>query len=110
MTLYKLTDTCSVAGQIQPDDIAALRQSGFEAIVCNRPDGEDRAQPTAADIGAACDEHGMAFYHLPISDAGISTAMVEEFLRIVANSNGPVLAYCRSGQRSSVLWQFSGSP
>lgn len=110
MTIYKLTETCSVAGQIEPGDVESLRQNGFVTIVCNRPDDEDFAQPSATEIGHACDDHGVAFHHLPISNTGISTEMVREFRRIVAESNGSVLAYCRSGQRSSVLWQYSGSP
>ena len=110
MTLYKLTEACTVAGQIRPADLAALQQGGYTTVVCNRPDNEDFAQPSALEISDACTNLGIAFHHLPISNAGISTEMVEEFRRIVADSDGPVLAYCRSGQRSSVLWQHSGAP
>lgn len=110
MRIYKLTEACSVAGQILPADVEALKQSGFVTIVCNRPDDEDFGQPAATEISNACDEHGVAFHHLPISNAGINADMVKEFQKIIAESNGPVLAYCRSGQRSSVLWQYGGSP
>jgi sulfide:quinone oxidoreductase len=110
MQIYKLTETCSVAGQIQPADVETLKQTGYVAVVCNRPDDEDFGQPPAVDIEKACDQYGVAFYHLPISNAGINADMVTEFQRIIAESNGPVLAYCRSGQRSSVLWQYGGSP
>lgn len=110
MTVYKLTEMCSVAGQIQPEDVAALSRSGFVTIVCNRPDNEDPGQPKAAEIAAACENHGIAFHHLPVSNAGISAEMVAEFQKAVTDSDGQVLAYCRSGQRSSVLWQYSGSP
>jgi sulfide:quinone oxidoreductase len=110
MAIYKLTETCSVAGQIQPADVQTLQESGFVTIVCNRPDNEDFGQPTAAAVKTECDSHGVAFHHLPISNAGISADTVKRFQEIVAGSNGQVLAYCRSGQRSSVLWQYSGSP
>lgn len=110
MTIYKLTETCSVAGQIQPGDVGALRQTGVVTIVCNRPDGEDFGQPTAAEIARECENHDVAFYHLPISNSGITGEMVQQFQELVAASKGQVLAYCRSGQRSSVLWQYSGSP
>lgn len=110
MTLYKLTETCSVAAQIQPADVAALQQGGYATIVCNRPDNEDFAQPSASEIGEACAAHGVEFHHLPVASEGITMEMVQEFQRIVAGSAGPILAYCRSGQRSSVLWQYSGTP
>lgn len=110
MTLYELTEACSVAGQIQPGDIATLQQGGYRTIVCNRPDNEDAGQPSANEISDACAAHGIAFHHLPVTNAGISAEMVQEFQKIIADSDGPVLAYCRSGQRSSVLWQYSGAP
>jgi uncharacterized protein (TIGR01244 family) len=110
MTIYKLTETCSVAGQIQPADVQALQANGFVTIICNRPDDEDFGQPTAEAVKTECDIQGLAFHHLPISTAGISAETVKQFQEIVAASNGPVLAYCRSGQRSSVLWQYSGAP
>lgn len=110
MTIYKLTDVCSVAGQIQPGDVESLRQTGFVTIICNRPDDEDLGQPTAARIASECENHGVAFHHLPISNTGITGEMVQRFQTIVAESSGQVLAYCRSGQRSSVLWQYGGSP
>lgn len=110
MQIYNLTKRCSVAGQIQPGDVEVLRQTGFVTIVCNRPDGEDYGQPTAAQIASECENRGVAFHHQPISNSEITAEMVQQFQKVVAESNGQVLAYCRSGQRSSVLWQYSGSP
>ena len=110
MQIYKLTDACSVAAQIQPAEVETLKHNGYGTIVCNRPDGEDFGQPTAAAVATECERHGVTFHHLPISKTGITVEMVEQFQEIARESNGPVLAYCRSGQRSSVLWQVSGSP
>lgn len=110
MAIYRLSDACSVASQIRPADVAAIVAGGFTTIVCNRPDDEEFSQPTAASIRAECAGKGVAFFHIPIDRSGVTPAMAEEFAGIVADSEGPVLAYCRSGQRSSVLWQASGSP
>lgn len=110
MQIYKLTEACAVAAQIQPADVATLQQDGFVTIVCNRPDNEDPGQPTAAAVASECERLGVAFHHLPVSHDGISAEMVERFKKIIADSDGALLAYCRSGQRSSVLWQYSGSP
>ncbi|HEY5641970.1 MAG TPA: TIGR01244 family sulfur transferase [Woeseiaceae bacterium] len=110
MKIYQLSEVCSVASQIQPDDAAQLAEAGFKVVVCNRPDGEDIDQPTIADIGAACEAAGLEFHAIPIDRSGIRTDMVDAFRHIVTSGAGPVLAYCRSGQRSSILWQASGSP
>lgn len=110
MTIYRLSENCAVASQIQPDDVAALAADGFTTIICNRPDGEDFGQPTAAAIAAACESHNVEFRDIPVGRSGLTMDLVERFRNAVATSPGPVLAYCRTGQRSSVIWQASGSP
>ncbi len=106
MQAYKLAEAFYVAGQIQPADVEALQKDGIVTVVCNRPDDEDIGQPSAASIAAECASHGVAFHHLPISNTGITAEMIGQLQTIVADSDGAVLAYCRSGQRSSVLWQY----
>ena len=110
MPIYRLSETCAVASQIGPDDVAALAADGFTTIICNRPDGEDFGQPTASAIADECEGHDIAFHNIPIGRSGLTMAMVESFRDAVTASSGLVLAYCNSGQRSSVIWQASGSP
>ena len=110
MNIYRLSERCAVAAQIQPGDVEAFSAQGFNTIICNRPDGEDAGQPTVEEIRKACEEHGVAFHHIPVYHAGLSMDTVEQFRVAFEASEGPVLAYCRSGQRSSVLWQAIGSP
>jgi len=110
MKIYALSETCSVAAQILPSEAADIAAAGYTTVVCNRPDGEEFGQPTATEVGAACEAAGMSFHVIPIDRSGIRPDMVDSFRDIVANSPGPVLAYCRSGQRSSILWQASGAP
>ena len=110
MSIYRLSEHCAVAGQITAADIATLAVDGYATVICNRPDGEEYGQPPASDIAAACEEHGIVFHLIPIDRSGLTQTMVDEFREAVADSDGPVLAYCRSGQRSSVIWQASGSP
>ena len=110
MSIYQMSETVAVSGQIQPEHVAQLAEHGFKTIICNRPDGEEFGQPTAADIAQACAAQDIAFQHIPVDKSGLTMAMVESFRDAVAASDGPVFAYCRSGQRSSVLWQASGSP
>jgi uncharacterized protein (TIGR01244 family) len=110
MSIYRMSAVVSVASQIQSSDVEAIAGAGFTTIVCNRPDGEDFGQPTAGEIAAQCETLGLAFHHIPIDNGGLSMESVETFRDVVAGSKGPVLAYCRSGQRCSILWQASGAP
>ena len=107
MNISQITDDYAVAAQILPDDVAALAAKGFVTIICNRPDGEEPGQPSAAEIAAACDAAGLAFHHIPVSGMPIAVESIEEQRRLITNSDGPVLAYCRSGQRSQIIWSAS---
>ena len=110
MSIYRLSEAFAVSGQIAAADVTTLAVGGYATVICNRPDGEEIGQPLAADVEAACEEHGIAFHFIPIDRSGLTPAIIESFRDAITSSDGPVLAYCRSGQRSSVIWQASGSP
>lgn len=101
--IIPLDEGLAVAPQIAPEDVAAIAAAGFGVILCNRPDDEEPGQPAAADIAALAQEAGLAFHHLPIDARGIGPAHLDAMASIVAEG-GRVLAYCRSGTRSSMLW------
>ena len=107
MNISQITDDYAVAPQIFPDDITVLAEHGFVTIICNRPDGEEPGQPSAAEIAAACDAAGLAFHHIPFSGMPIAIEFIEEQRRLITDSDGPVLGYCRSGQRSQIIWSAS---
>ena len=104
--LRRLTPDFAVSGQIWPDQVADLSTDGFTAIICNRPDGEVPDQPTASQIESAAREAGLTFYNIPVSPVGMSYENVDHIKEVLEKEGGPILAYCRSGARSTHLWQF----
>ncbi len=102
-----LTPEISVAPQIGPDDCAAVRAAGFTAIINNRPDGEAPGQPSGATIAAACAQAGLAYAAIPIGPAGMGPDDIAAMADALAAAPGPVLAYCRSGTRSTHLWALA---
>lgn len=107
MEIRKLTDRLSATGQITPADLPALAAQGYRAILCNRPDGEEPGQPPAAAIEAAARALGLGFALLPVTPATLDEAKARAFGKLVQDLPGPVLAYCRSGARSSTLWSMA---
>ncbi|MCA3693833.1 TIGR01244 family sulfur transferase [Aquidulcibacter sp.] len=101
-----ITPNFSASPQISVADVAQAARDGFTAIICNRPDYEDGGQIEAAQIAKACAEHGLSFTHIPIS-GGIPEEAVPLMREALAASSGPVLAYCRSGTRSTNLWALA---
>lgn len=107
MDLKRINDHVSVSGQIQPEDVAAIKAAGFTAIVNNRPDGESPDQPGSAEIEAAAKAAGLAYYAIPLGREGVTADMVEQTKAALEGSNGPVFCFCRSGTRSTTLWALS---
>lgn len=87
--------------------MASIAESGVKLIINNRPDGEDPGQPTSADVEAKAGEHGIAYRHIPMSASSLSLADIDNFADALEQSEGQVLAYCRSGYRSALLWALA---
>jgi uncharacterized protein (TIGR01244 family) len=107
LDLKRINDHVSVSGQIQPEDVAALKAAGFVAIINNRPDGESPDQPAGADIEQAAKAAGLEYHAIPLGREGVSPDMVEKTKSVLEGSSGPVFCYCRSGTRSTTLWALS---
>ena len=79
--------------------------SGIKAIVSNRPDGEEGEQLLAKREAALAWRSGMAFRHVPADKHELFTdAVVEAMADALAGLEGPVVAHCKSGMRSAIVW------
>jgi sulfide:quinone oxidoreductase len=113
MDLRKISDRFTVSSQIAPADLPVIAGAGFRSVICNRPDGEERDQPDMALIEAAARDAGLAFRSIPITGGAVSEADATAFRTALDTMPGPVLAYCRSGTRCTMLWtiaQFGQMP
>lgn len=107
MSIQPLSPVFAVAPQISPEDVPAIAAAGFKSLICNRPDDEGPGQPRFAAVAQAAAEAGMQARHLPVVSGQMSQAHVEAMAQLLQELPGPVLAYCRSGARSTQLWQLS---
>lgn len=106
--LRQLDDRILVSGQIRPEEVAGLaEQHGITMLVNNRPDGEDADQPLAGEIEDAAAAAGIAYRYIPIV-RGIGPADVKAMQEALgAAGDGQVLAFCRSGNRSTLTWALA---
>lgn len=104
MPFRLLTPSLSVSPQLTAADVAEAAREGFKAIIDNRPDGEEPGQPSAADMQVLAATHGLAFAHVPTIGGQITDEHVARMSEALARLDGPVLAYCRTGTRSTMLW------
>lgn len=104
-SLVAIDDRVAVAGQLQPRDMTEIAAAGYVGVVNNRPDGEAMfGQPRTADLKTAAEAAGMVFLDLPFSGPRATPDQVRAFAELLAERPGRVVAYCKSGLRSSLLW------
>jgi uncharacterized protein (TIGR01244 family) len=105
----RLSDTMLASPQIAVADVAAAKDQGVSLIVNNRPEGESDDQTPGAEIEAAARAAGIDYLAIPIGHAGFSHPQVEKLAEALDAAEGPVLGYCRSGTRSTLLWALAQS-
>jgi len=104
MDLRPITDSYTVAPQLEPSDMAALAAAGVTTVICNRPDGENPPPLQAAAMQAAAEAAGLAFVFNPVVGGQLTMDNVEEQRDAIDAAEGPVVAYCASGNRSTIVW------
>jgi uncharacterized protein (TIGR01244 family) len=90
-----------------PADMQAIKDAGFRAIICNRPDVAGADQPTFNEIATAAKKVGFEAAYLPIVSGKLTDDDARAFDKSLTELPGPVLAYCRTGTRSATLWSLA---
>lgn len=103
----QVTDAFWASPQIALEDIAEAKARGFRQIVNNRPEGEADDQVAGDLVEAAAEAAGLAYCAIPVTHAGFSEEQVSAMAQALDHAEGPVLAYCRSGTRSTFLWALA---
>ena len=103
----QLSEHVMVSPQISPADIADAAALGVTLIINNRPDGETPDQTPGAQIEQAARDAGIEYVAIPVSSAGFSLPQVDAMRQALDQADGKVLAYCRSGTRSTFLWSLA---
>lgn len=98
-----------VCGQLFEQDLRLVANQGVRSIMNNRPDGESMGQPLSADLAAVAEELGMTYLHFPVDPRSISRQDVEAFAKACDELERPLVIFCRSGGRSTTIWEMAES-
>jgi uncharacterized protein (TIGR01244 family) len=107
MRVLELGPQVYVSGQLFEHDVRLMAKQGVRSIMNNRPDGESLGQPLSADLAKIAEELGMTFVHVPIDPRSINRKDVEEFAKACDELERPLLIFCRSGARSTTVWEMA---
>ena len=107
MDIRPLTPDYAVSPQIDPEDFAAIKAAGYTRVIDNRPDGEIPPSHHTPVMQAAAAAAGLEFVANPVIGGALTMENVTAQAAAMAGATGPVLAYCASGNRSSICWALS---
>lgn len=110
MDLRHLTPEFAVAPQIALSDVPRAAAMGFTTLINNRPDAEVEPDLSSAAFARAAQAAGLAYHYLPYVPGEMTPELVAAFEAVAGAAQGPVLAWCRSGTRSSHLWAMWQAP
>jgi len=106
IALTQHTDQFSTSPQLTVEQIAEAAALGFKTIINNRPDGEAGAeQPLSSDLARETAKHGISYHHIPVISGQMSPDNVVAMKQVLSQAQSPVLAFCRSGTRSTNIWR-----
>lgn len=109
--IIQLEPDIAVAPQLVEADFAEIAARGFRSVVNNRPDGEAPDQLPNAQAEAAARRHGLAFRYQPVKNGNVTDDdVVNTFSRLMDELPGPILFYCRTGTRCTILWTQAAAP
>ena len=108
LPLQQVAPDFCVSPQLDPAAMAEAAAAGFKSVVNNRPDMEGGPdQPLSVDVEAAARAAGLEYRHLPVNGAYQSPEEVEAMRVLLDSLPKPILAFCRSGARSTRLFMLA---
>ena len=103
----QLSSTVYASPQIGLAEVAEAARLGVGMIINNRPEDESDDQIPGPEIAAAAAAAGIGYAAIPVTHAGFSQPQIAAMAAALTAHPGPVLAYCRSGTRSTLLWALA---
>ena len=110
MDIRKIDDDYSVSPQIDAEEVDIVSLLGFKSIVCHRPDHEQHDQPEFSAIAARAAQLGIEVRHIPVVPTGLTDEAVGSMVRALDDLPRPIHGYCRSGARSTRIYEQALQP
>ena len=109
MDIRQITPRFFAAPQISVEDLSEIAAAGIKRVICNRPDIEVPPSHQAAAIEKAAEAAGLEFFCLPLTHQTMTPEIIEQNKALAETCDGPVLAYCASGTRSTIAWALAAT-
>ena len=100
----------SVSGALSSGDLKKFKAMGVSTIISNLPDEEVSNGFTSKKARAEADELDMGYIHMPANGATVMDQdVIDQFAAVLNEAKSPVVAHCKTGTRSAILWSMVAS-
>lgn len=99
-----LTEKVSVTGQMSTEKFQKLINEGFKSVIVNRPDQEQGNLVTVSQLRNIAEKSHVSVIYQPVISGQITQANITEFAKYYNELPKPILMVCRSGSRSTDLF------
>lgn len=114
MNIHSLDTQFSIADAVYPNDLAEIKQHGFQSLICHRQAGEAEDHCDNSALATKAAEIGLAWKEIPVKPGEYTDAALADFQQAAAELPAPILVFCRSGRRAACMWALHraslGSP
>lgn len=108
MGIEKIADYLYISRQLTERTAKLAAQYDVKTVICNRPDGEEANQPDFETVKKWLHAAGIEnVVYMPTTVDKIDDAQLKEFQETISQSPAPIVAYCRTGTRSALMWALN---
>lgn len=106
MDIQRISPQFSICAQITAADLEQIAHQGYKTVINFRPDGEGGdSQPASEYLASQAALLGLNYLYLPVIPNQIQPAQVTTLQSALARHPGPVLGFCRTGNRANTIYQ-----
>lgn len=109
MDIRQITPAFFAAPQIAPEDMPAIAATGIQLVLCNRPEVEVPPSHQCQAMQHAAEAAGLQFAFQPLTHQTMTPDVIAANHALMSACDGPVLAYCASGTRSTIAWALAAA-
>ncbi|AUX86186.1 MULTISPECIES: beta-lactamase hydrolase domain-containing protein [Acinetobacter] len=102
--LQALSENLTVSGQLDNKTFQLLLKQGFKSVIVNRPDQEMGNNVSVSQLRNIAEQSHVSVIYQPIENGKITQTDIIEFSKYYNELPKPILMICKSGQRSSELF------
>nr|WP_227548586.1 sulfur transferase domain-containing protein [Acinetobacter sp. ANC 4173] len=103
-TPQALSENLTVSGQLDNKTFQLLLKQGFKSVIVNRPDQEMGNNISVSQLRNIAEQSHVSVIYQPIENGKITQTDIIEFSKYYNELPKPILMICKSGQRSSELF------